>query len=93
MKISKEAKEITISINDRNFNLDISIKDQDLIEEVFNALREYVKKGFPIKVIQTYMAAPSDSIKMISKIITKQEQMNEWRDETRQLISVLRKKH
>jgi hypothetical protein len=93
MRIAEEAKEITVSINDRTFSLDISIKDQDLIEEIFKAFREYIKKGAPIKVKQTYMAAPSESLKMISKIITKQEQVNEWRDETRQLISVLRKKN
>jgi len=92
MKEIREAKEITISINNRILNVDLSIKDADLIETLFNALTEYVKQGSAIKVKQTYMTSPSDSIKVISKIITKVEQMDKWRHETRQLISVLRKK-
>ena len=92
MKEAQEAKEITISINNRILNVDLSIKDVDLIEILFNALTEYVKQGSAIKIRQSYMTSPSDSIKMFSKIITKGEQMDKWRDETRQLISVLRKK-
>ena len=92
MKKAQEAKEITISINDRNLNMDLSIKDVDLIEILFNALTEYVKQGSAIQVRQSYMTSPSDSIKMFSKIITKGDQMDKWRHETRQLISVLQKK-
>ena len=92
MKKAQEAKEITISINNRILNVDLSIKDEDLIETLFNALTEYVKQGSAIKVRQSYMTSPSDSVKIISKIITKREQMDKWRHETRQLISVLRKK-
>jgi hypothetical protein len=91
MKEEKEAKEITISINNRILNVDMSIKDVDLIEILFNALTEYVKQGSAIKIRQSYITSPSDSIKMFSKIITKGEQMDKWRNETRQLISVLRK--
>jgi hypothetical protein len=92
MKEVREAKEITISINDRILNVDLSIKDVDLIEILFNALTEYVKQGSAIKIRQSYITSPSDSIKMFSKIITKGEQMDKWRHETRQLISVLGKK-
>jgi len=92
MKEVREAKEINISINNRILNVDLSIKDTDLIETLFKALTEYVKQGSAIKVRQSYMTSPSDSVKMFSKIITKGEQIDKWRDETRQLISVLRKK-
>ncbi|MBW1705146.1 MAG: hypothetical protein JRJ86_08260 [Deltaproteobacteria bacterium] len=92
MKKVREAKEIIISINNTILNVELSIRDVDLIETLFDALTEYVKQGCAINVKQSYMTSPSDSVKMISKIITKGEQMDEWRHETRQLISVLRKK-
>ncbi len=92
MKKIKEAKEITLSINNRILNVDISIRDMDLIEILFNALTEYVRQGSAIKLRQSYVTSPSDSIKMFSKIITRGEQMDKWRRETKQLISVLRKK-
>ena len=88
----KVAKEIVTSINDRIINVELSIKDMDLIEILFNALTEYVKQGSAIKVKQSYITSPSDSIKMFSKIITKGEQIDKWRHETKQLISVLQKK-
>ena len=88
----KEAKELTLSVNDRGFIMELAIRDTDLIETIFDALTVYVKEGFPIKVRQTYMNAPSDSVKIISKIISTSQKMDEWRDETRQLISVLKKK-
>ena len=92
MKKVREAKEIIISINNTILNVELSIRDVDLIETLFDALTEYVKQGSAIKIRQSYITSPSDSIKMFSKIITKGEQMDEWRHETRQLISVLRKK-
>ena len=87
----KEIKEITVSISDRTFNIDFPVKDKELIEIIFDAVTEYVNRGFSIKVRQTYMNSPSDSVKIVSKIISKGEQMGEWKDEIRQLISVLRK--
>jgi hypothetical protein len=92
MKEIKEPKEITLSINDRILTVDLSIKDTHLIETLFDALAEYVKQGSSIKVRQSYMTSPSESTKIFSKIITKGEQMDQWRSETRQLISVLQKK-
>ena len=87
----KEPKEVTISISDRFLTIDLAVQDEDLIETFFTGLTEYVKNGLPIKVKQTYMNAPSDSVNIITKLISKSVQMDEWRDEINQLISVLRK--
>ena len=87
----KEAKEVTVSINNRVFTIDLPVEDDELIETIFSALTEYVKKGFSIKVKEAYVTSLSDSIKIISKIISSSAQMNEWRTETKQLISVIRK--
>ena len=87
----KEIKEVSVSINKRAFSLDLALEDEELIEAVFHALTEYVKKGSLIKVRETYVTSLSDSTKIISKIISTRQQMDEWRAETRQLISVIRK--
>jgi len=86
-----EPNEITVSMSHRSFNIDISIKDLKLIEAVFNGLTQYVDKGFTIKVRETYMNSPKDSLRIITKIISKPEQMKQWQQETKSLISVLRK--
>ena len=87
----KDVKDVNISINNRVFTLDLAIEDEELIETIFHALAEYVKKGFPIKVREAYVTSLSDSLKIISKIISNRVQMDEWRTETKQLISIVRK--
>jgi len=87
----KEIKEVDISMNNRVFTINLAIKDDELIEAVFSALRDYVEKGFSIKVREAYVTSLSDSLKIITKIISSGSQIDEWRAETKQLISVIRK--
>jgi hypothetical protein len=87
----RDVKDVNISINKRVFTLDLAIEDEELIETIFYALAEYVKKGFSIKVKEAYVTSLSDSLKIISKIISNRAQMDEWRAETKQLISIVRK--
>ncbi len=87
----KDVKDVNISINNRVFTIDLAIEDEELIETIFHALAEYVKKGFSIKVKEAYVISLSDSLKIISKIISNRAQMDEWRAEMKQLISIVRK--
>ncbi len=87
----KKFDEIEITLTENSFGLSFSVMDEDLLDVVMDALEEYVKRGFPIKLRQTYMTSPSDSVKMIIKLISKMSQMEEWRGEIKQLIRVLKK--
>jgi len=87
----KEAREVMVSINTRTFTLDISIEDDLLIETVFKALREYVNQGFSLNVKESYVTSLSDSLQIITKIISGASQMDEWRAEIKQLLSIIRK--
>lgn len=46
--------EIDISMNNRAFTITLPIKDQELIENIVGALRDYVEKGSPIKARQAW---------------------------------------
>jgi len=87
----KEAREIMVSVNTRVFTLDIPIEDDLLIEAVFKALKEYVNQGFSLNVKESYVTSLSDSLKIITKIISGASQLDEWRAEIRQLLSIIRK--
>lgn len=87
----KEIKKVDISMNTRVFNISLAITDEELIEAIFSALREYVERGFSIKVREAYVTSLSDSLKIITKIISSGSQMDEWRAETKKLISVIRR--
>ena len=87
----KEAREVMVSVNSRTFTLDIPIEDDLLIETIFKALKEYVNQGFSLSVKESYVTSLSDSLKIITKIISRGSQLDEWRAETRQLLSIIRK--
>lgn len=84
-------KEINISINNRVFSLDLGLEDEALIEAIISSLAEHVKKGFSIKLRLAYVTSLSDSTKIISKVISNNVQMQEWKEEVRQLLSIIRK--
>jgi hypothetical protein len=87
----KEAREIMVSVNTRVFTLDIPIEDDLLIEAVFKALKECVNQGLSFNVKESYVTSLSDSLQIITKIISRASQLDEWRAETRQLLSIIRK--
>ncbi len=87
----KEAREVMVSVNTRAFTVDIPIEDELLIEAVFKALKEFVNQGFSLTVKESYVTSLSDSLKIITKIISRASQLDEWRAETRQLLSIIRK--
>jgi hypothetical protein len=87
----KEAREIMVSVNTRAFTLDIPIEDDLLIDTVFKALKECVNQGFSLNVKESYVTSLSDSLKIITKIISGASQLDEWRAETKQLLSIIRK--
>ena len=87
----KEAREVMVSVNTRAFTLDIPIEDELLIEAVFKALKEFVNQGFSLNVKESYVTSLSDSLQIITKIISRASQLDEWRAETRQLLSIIRK--
>jgi hypothetical protein len=87
----KEAREVMVSVNTRAFTLDIPVEDDLLIETIFRALKDYVNQGFSLNVKESYVTSLSDSLQIITKIISRASQLDEWRAETRQLLSIIRK--
>jgi hypothetical protein len=87
----REVKELTVAINTRAYTIDIAIEDDELIETIFSALEQYVNRGFSLRVRESYVTSLSDSLKIITKIISRGAQMDEWRAETKQLLSIIRK--
>jgi hypothetical protein len=83
--------EIDVSMNNRVITITLPIKEQELIENIISALKDYVAKGSPVKVRQSYVTSLSDSLKVITKIMPSSSAVEEWRGEIRQLISMIQK--
>ena len=84
-----EAKDVTITITDRLFTLELALEDLDLIEVILGALRKYVKKGSPINLKEACVDLDSLSKKamIISKTLSKGREMEEWIGETKGLMA------
>jgi hypothetical protein len=84
-----EAKDVTITITDRLFTLELALEDSELIDVIFGALRKYVKKGSPINLKEACVDLDSLSKKamIISKTISKGREMDVWIGETRELMA------
>jgi hypothetical protein len=86
-----EPRELGVSITDRYFTLDLPIEDETLIASVLLGLGAYVKKGLSIKVRLAYKTF-SGSQEIVTKVISRPEQVAEWGKEVRQILSALRRR-
>ena len=86
-----DPKELGVSITDRYFTLDLPIEDETLIASVLLGLGTYVKKGLSIKVRQAYKTF-SGSQEIVTKVISRPEQVADWGKEVHGIISALRRR-
>jgi hypothetical protein len=91
--LMKEPRNVVINIDGKALTMELDLKDEELIELLVNALGLFVKKGSPIKVFQAYgRSLSSSSTTIVTKIMSKVEQVVEWRDELKKVISSQRGK-
>ena len=87
----EDPREITVSITDRFFTLDLPIEDEKLIGNVLLGLARYVKEESSIKVKQAYMTF-SGTEEIMTKVISTTQQLAEWGKEISEVISAIRKR-
>jgi predicted GTPase len=85
------AKNVTIEIDEVFISIRIQATDIDIFETLLNSLKDIVFQGTPISLKQICNYHPSSSQKMISKIITKGSDIEKCIEETKQLVSILRR--
>ena len=88
----QEPSLVAISINNKFLSLELRIEDRDLIESVMHGLAKYVGKGSSVWVMRTFAESLGESrVEMISKTISNRKEMDEFLEETEQLISIIDK--
>jgi chitinase len=86
-----DPKEVSVTINDRFLTIDLKIEDEDLINSIFAGVALYVRKGLPVKVRQSYVTF-SGSQEILTKFMTKTEHVTQWNQETKQILSLLKRR-
>jgi hypothetical protein len=87
----EEPRDIFVSINERFFTIDLPIQDERLIASVLLGLGQYVKRGLPIRVKQSYITF-SGSQEVSTMLISGAQQIAEWGKVTKGLIYALLKR-
>ena len=87
----EEPRDISVSINERFFTIDLPIQDEKLIASVLLGLGQYVKMGLPIRVKQSYITF-SGSQEVSTMVISSTQQIAKWAKVTKGLISALLKR-
>lgn len=89
MEPKSRQKDVTIEMDDRFFQLTLSIREEPLIEAVLQGLARFLQGGTSLRIRQSHKNALSESQHMTLKVISNQNQMNEWLEETRMLRCVV----
>ena len=87
----KEPRDVSVSINERFFTIDLPIQDEKLIASILLGLGQYVKRGLPIRVKQSYITF-SGSQEVGTIVISSTQQIAKWGKVTKGLISALLKR-
>ena len=87
----EEAKAITIEFNGEEVTIGLSPNDGVLLEMLFGALEEYVKRGLPLKIKRISSESSADTAKIMTTTIVNTEQMEEWREDSNEIVAKLRK--
>ena len=89
----KEPRNVVITIDGKALTMELDLKDEELIELMVNAMALFVKRGSPLKIFQAYgRSLSSSSTTIVTKIMSKVEQVVEWREELKKVISAQRGK-
>ncbi len=87
----EEPRDISVSINERFFTIDLPIQDETLIASILLGLGQYVKRGLPIRVKQSYITF-SGSQEVSTMLISSTQQIAKWGKVTKGLITALLKR-
>jgi hypothetical protein len=91
-KVMKEAKNVVVRLEGRAFVFEVDIAEEDLISEMISSLSLFIKRGFPIKVIQTSAPSMGRSQSMWTRILTSIKELGEWVEDLKRLARIHRGK-
>jgi hypothetical protein len=89
-RVMKEAKNVVVRLEGRAFVFEVDIAEEDLISEMMSSLSLFIKRGFPIKVIQTSAPSMGRSQSMWSRILTSLKELGEWLEDLKRLARIHR---
>jgi hypothetical protein len=86
----RDAKNVVVRLEGKAFVFEVDVAEEDLISEMISSLSLFIKRGFPIKVIQTSAPSMGKSQSMWTRILTSIKELGDWMEDLKRLVRIHR---
>jgi hypothetical protein len=83
-----EVKNVVVKVDGRTFTLEVDITEENLITALISAFGLFIKRGSPVRVVQSSSQPLSKSQSMLSKVLHNLKELGEWAEDLKRLLKV-----
>jgi 3-phosphoglycerate kinase len=83
-----EVKNVVVKVDGRTFTLEVDITEENLITAMISTFGLSIKKGAPVRVVQSSSQPLSKSQSMFSKVLNTVKELGEWAEDLKKLLRV-----
>jgi hypothetical protein len=85
-----EVKNVVVKVDGRTFTLEVDISEENLITALVSAFGVFIKRGSPVRIVQSSNQPLSQSQSVLSKVLNSIKDLSEWAEDLKRLLRVLR---
>jgi hypothetical protein len=85
-----EVKNVVVKVDGRTFTLEVDISEENLITALVSAFGVFIKRGSPVRIVQSSNQPLSQSQSVLSKVLNSIKDLSEWAEDLKRLLRVHR---
>jgi hypothetical protein len=85
-----EVKNVVVKVDGRTFTLEVDISEENLITALVSAFGVFIKRGSPVRIVQSSNQPLSQSQSVLSKFLNSIKDLSEWAEDLKRLLRVHR---
>jgi hypothetical protein len=84
----EEVKNVGVKVEGRTFTLEVDIEEENLITALISTFGLFIKKGTPVRVVQSSSQPLSKSQSMLSRVLHTIKELGEWAEDLKRLLRI-----
>jgi hypothetical protein len=85
-----EVKNVVVKVDGRTFTLEVDVSEENLITALVSAFGVFIKRGSPVRIVQSSNQPLSQSQSVLSKFLNSIKDLSEWAEDLKRLLRVHR---
>jgi hypothetical protein len=81
-----EVKNVVVKVDGRTFTLEVDISEENLITALVSAFGVFIKRGSPVRIVQSSNQPLSQSQSVLSKVLNSIKDLSEWAEDLKRLL-------